>query len=143
VDGFWGTLLSFDSYLLDAGSVGFVQVAPTFIPTPTPIRLPTEIPSNAKVWVRVYMDVNGNGLPEANEALDGITVELLMRNGIMLSGTTLNGEVTFDMIGYPPNMDVIVSLPGLYREQGFSLPKDGVVQVDFVFTPPDLPKEIP
>jgi hypothetical protein len=143
VDGFWGTLLSFDSYLLDAGSVGFVQVAPTFIPTPTPIRLPTEIPSNAKVWVRVYMDVNGNGLPEANEALDGITVELLMRNGIMLSGTTLNGEVTFDMTGYPPNMDAIVSLPGLYREQGFSLPKDGVVQVDFVFTPPDLPKEIP
>ena len=143
VDGFWGTLLSFDIYLMDSDSVGLVQVAPTFIPTPTPILLPTEIPSKAKVWVRVYLDANGNGLPDEIELLDGIRVVLLLRNGVMLSGETLNGEVIFDMAGYPPGMDAIVSLPGLYREQLFSLPEDGIVQVDFVFTAPDIPDELP
>lgn len=143
VDGFWGTLLSFDAYLVESDSVSLVQVAPTFLPTQTPIPLPTGIPSKAKVWVRVYLDANGNGLPEIIELLDGISVELLLRNGVKLSGVTLKGEVIFDMTGYQPGMNAIISLPGLYREQLFSLPEEGVVQVDFVFTAPDIPNELP
>lgn len=143
VDGFWGTLLSFDAYLMDSSSVNLVQFAPTFVATPTPILPPTEIPSSAKVWVRVYMDANNNSLPEEFELLDGIKAELLLRNGVLLSGQTLNGIVIFDMTGYPPGMNAIVSLPGLYREQLISLPEEGIVQVDFVFTVPDIPNEIP
>jgi hypothetical protein len=145
VDGFWNNLLAFDSYLADSSSTSLVQVAPTFLPTRTPISipLPTEIPSKAKVEVRVYLDANGNGLPEKIELLDGISVELLLDNGEKLSAVTLNGKVIFDMTGYRPGANAIVSLPGLYREKLFFLPKDGVVQVDFVFTAPVIPNTIP
>ena len=143
VDGFWGSLISFDAYLLDSSSPSFVQVAPTFLPTPTPIPPPTEIPSTAKVWVRVYLDANGNGVADEIELLDGISVELLLRNGKTLRGKTFDGEVIFDMTGYSPGMDAIVTLPGLYREKLFSLPREGVVQIDFVFTAPDIPNELP
>ena len=145
VNGFWDTLLSFDTYLANSDTASLLQVAPTFLPTQTPVSvpIPTEIPSKAKVWVRVYLDANGNGVPDKIELLDGIHVELLLHNGVKLSGETLNGEVIFDMAGYPPGMNAIVSLPGLYREKLFSLPEDGVVQVDFVFTAPVIPNTIP
>jgi hypothetical protein len=143
VNGFWGTLVSFDAYLLDSDSVSRVQVAPTFIPKPTPIPPPTEISSSAKVWVRVYLDANNNGIPEDVEMLDGIKAELSLRNGALLSGSTFNGNVIFDMAGYPPGVNAIVRLPGLYREKMISLPEEGIVQVDFVFTVPDIPNELP
>lgn len=143
VNGFWDTLLSFDAYLMDSDSVSRVQIAPTFVPKPTPIPPPTEISSSAKVWVRVYLDANNNGLPEEIELLDGIKAELLLRNGVLLSGSTFNGDVIFDMTGYQPGLNAIVSLPGLYREKLITLPEEGIVQIDFVFTVPDIPNEIP
>lgn len=145
VDGFWGTLLSFDTYLAGSESVSSVQVAPTYIPTRTPVvvPLPTQITSKARVLVRVYLDANGNGLPESMELLDGIAAELLLENGQKLTGVTQNGEVLFDMSAYQYGMNVIASLPGLYREKLFSLPQDGVVQVDFVFTSPVIPNSLP
>jgi hypothetical protein len=143
VDGYWGTLLSFDSNLVDASTIGALQVAPTFLPTATPIPPPTAIPSTASARVRVYLDVNKNGQPENIELLDGIAVELLLENGKEISGVTLNGELVFDLAGYPPGMNAIVSLPGLYREKLFSIPEEGVVQVDFVFGAPEVPQELP
>jgi hypothetical protein len=143
VDGFWGALLSFDAYLTDIDSVSLVQVAPTFIPTPTRIPPPAVILSTATVRVRVYLDANRNEQPEESELLDGIFVRLLLRSGETLSGVTLNGEAVFDMTGYPLGTDIIASLPGLYREQLFSLPEEGIVQIDFVFESPDIPEELP
>jgi hypothetical protein len=144
VDGFWGSLLSFDRYQINAGSaISLVQVAPTFLPTPTPIVPPTALPSVAQVLVRVYLDANGNGAPDDIELLDGITVQLALRDGDILSAVTLDGKVTFDMVGYPPGMDIIASLPGLYREALFTLPKEGTVQIDFVFESPNIPQELP
>lgn len=143
VDGYWETLISFDSYVLDSSSLGALQIAPTFLPTATPIAAPTEIPSTANVQVRVYLDINKNGLPEDLELLDGIAVSLLLENGEKLSGVTLNGQLVFDLTGYPPGMNAIVSLPGLYREKLFSIPKEGMVQVDFVFGAPEVPQELP
>lgn len=143
VDGYWGTLLSFDSNLVDASTIGALQIAPTFLPTATPIPLPTAIPSTASARVRVYLDINKNGQPENIELLDGIAVELLLENGKELSGITLNGELAFDLTGYPPGMNAIVNLPGLYREKLFSIPEEGVVQVDFVFGAPEVPQELP
>ena len=143
VNNLWGSLLSFDSYLLDTKSLALVQIAPTFSPTRTPILAPTAIPSSSHVWVRVYMDANSNGAPDGNEWLDGITVELVLRDNTKLSGVTSNGQMIFNMTGYPAGMDAIVSLPGLYRDHLFSLPKEGLVQIDFVFAAPKLPIEIP
>lgn len=143
VDGYWGTLISFDSYVVDSSSMSALQIAPTFLPTASPITAPTEIPSTANVQVRVYLDINKNGLPEDIELLDGIAVSLLLENGKQSSGVTLNGELVFDLTGYPPRMNAIVSLPGLYREKLFSIPTEGVVQVDFVFGAPEVPQELP
>lgn len=145
VDGFWGTLLSFDTYLADSDSSSLLQVAPTYLPTRTPlvIPIPTQITSKAKVLVRVYLDSNGNGLPENIELLDGISADLSLENGVKLSGVTIKGEILFDMSSYPPGLRVIASLPGLYREKLFSLPEDGVVQVDFVFASPEIPNTLP
>ena len=143
VDGYWNTLLSFDAYTLDTNSSSLLQSAPVFLPTPTSIPRPTAIPSAAKIHARVYMDANKNGQPEQIELLDGITVEVFARNGTRLSGVTSGGEFIFDMAGYSSGADVIVSLPGLYRDQLVTLPKDGIVQVDFVFHVPDTPDQLP
>ncbi len=143
VNGFWSSLLSFDSYLLERESLPLVQVNPTFVPTRTPLPPPTEIPSTAQVWVRVYMDDNGNGLPDPSEWLDGIDVELAIPRGQPILRTTRDGQVIFDMTGYPVGLDAIVRLPGLYREKLIKLPEAGLVQLDFVFIAPDFPIQIP
>jgi len=143
VNGLWDNLLSFDLYLLSGESLGGVQVAPTFLPTRTPIPPPTAIPSHAKVWVRVYIDTNKNGVPDELELLDGITVELVLRNQTRLVEKTVKGEVIFDMTGYPAGMDAIVSLPGLYREKLITLPEEGTVQIDFMFSLPPVPEKLP
>ena len=143
VDGYWDTLLSFDAYRLASNSSALLQAVPTFLPTPTPIPQPTAIPSTAKILVRVYMDANRNSQPEEMEFLDGITVDMLIRGGTHLSGITSRGEFLFDMAGYPSGTDIIVSLPGLYRDQLLTLPKEGIIQVDFVFNAPSTPNQLP
>jgi hypothetical protein len=143
VDGFWGSLLSFDMYRLDQDSTFFTQTTSIFVPTQTPIPPPTAIPAYAQIWVRVFMDANGNGLPEKSEWLNGLTVEMLLRNNKKLTEITSNGEAIFDMSGYPLGMDVIVSLPGFYREQLVTLPADGIIQIDFIFLPPEFPNQLP
>ena len=143
VDGFWDTLASFDKYSINPASVNLLQVAPTFVPTPTPIPQVRDAPSKALVWARVYLDANGNGQPDKTELLDGIYVELTLETGVKLSGVTRNGEVVFDMNGYSTGTNAVISLPGLYREKLFSLPAAGLVQFDFVFTAPEIPKELP
>jgi hypothetical protein len=143
VDGFWGSLVTFDSYLVHTSPLELAYAVPTFLPTPTPILAPTEIPSTAQISVRVYMDINGNGMPEENELLDGIAVDLVVRGEEVFSSVTRNGEVVFQPTGFPPGTDVFVRLPGLYREHFFSLPADGIVQIDFVFTAPIIPGELP
>jgi hypothetical protein len=47
------------------------------------------------------------------------------------------------MSGYTPGIGINVSLPGLYRNEGFELPQQGVVPVTFRFEQPQLPTTIP
>jgi len=143
VDGYWDNLLSFNTYSINSNSSTLLQAVPTFLPTPTPIPQPTALSSTAKILVRVFIDVNGNNQPEEIELLDGIKVDLLVRNGARLSGVTSRGEYVFDMTGYPFGTDIIVSLPGLYRDKLLTLPKEGIIQVDFVFNAPDKPSQLP
>lgn len=145
VDNLWGNLLAFDLYRTQADLSNPLMVGPTFVPTPTPIfvPLPTQVLSKAQVIVRVYLDANANGVAEGMELLDGIAVQLQLENGQTLNAATRDGQALFEMNAFPPGLNVKASLPGLYREKLFTLPADGVVQVDFVFTSPEVPKVLP
>lgn len=145
VDNLWGNVLAFDSYASATGITGPLMAVPTFMPTPTQfvVPLPTQVMSKARVVVRVYLDTNGNGIPESIELLDGITAQLQVQNGQTVNAVTRDGEAVFEMNTFQPGLNVVASLPGLYREKLFSLPADGIVQIDFVFTSPDIPKILP
>jgi len=149
VDEFWASLITFRDDQLQPGEVEGGWVVPTLLPTPTPLPSPTSTPSptpvlsDAKIRVQVFMDINANGSKDEFEGLDGIFVRLTMDSGVVLSGISVDGEVVFDMSGYPVGSRGTVSLPGLYRSRGIILPLHGEVQVMFVFTEPILPTDLP
>jgi hypothetical protein len=143
VNGFMNTLFAFDFYRLDYTDTNVVLVAPTIIPTRTPIPTPTAFVSNATIRVQVFLDRNGNGTPEAGEWIDGMTVLLETSTNERLTQRTQNGIAIFDMSGYTPGIEINVSLPGFYRNQRFELPQQGEVPVTFIFETPPLPTNIP
>jgi hypothetical protein len=143
VNGIFDNLYSFDSYLYQAGDLGTVFVAPTIIPTRTPVPTPTVYISTSVVRVKVYIDRNGNGSPDQNEWIDGMSVRLIVDNKQEINLRTENGVAVFDMNGYRPGAGIVVSLPGLYRSESFLLPEQGDVDVTFKFDQPALPTIIP
>ena len=143
VNGFMNNLFAFDFYRLDYTDTSVVFVAPTIIPTRTPVPTPTAFVSNATVRVQVFMDRNGNGTPEDEEWIDSVPVLLVTSTNEQVTQRTENGIAIFDMSGYTPGIGVNVSLPGLYREQRFELPQEGEVTVTFMFELPVLPTNIP
>ena len=143
VNGFMNNLFAFDFYRLDYTDPDVVLVAPTIIPTRTPIATPTAFVSNATVRVQVFMDRNGNGNPEAGEWIDAMPVLLETSTNEQITQRTQNGIAMFDMSGYTPGIEINVSLPGLYRNERFELPQQGEVTVTFIFELPLLPTNIP
>jgi hypothetical protein len=143
VDGFMGNLLSFDLYLYRPADVATVLAAPTIIPTRTPFSTPTPFVSTATISVEVFMDRNGNGVPDEGEGIDAMTVLVQTSTNEQISQRTQNGVVIFDMSGYRPGTGITVSLPGLYRSETFELPQEGEVRVTFRFEAPPLPTIIP
>jgi hypothetical protein len=143
VNGFMNNLLAFDLYLLDSTDTSVVMAAPTIIATRTPLPTPTVYVSSAKVRVQVYIDRNGNNSPDVGEWIDGMTVLLETSTNQQITQRTQNGITVFDMSGYTPGIGINVSLPGLYRNEGFELPQQGVVPVTFKFEQPQLPTTIP
>jgi hypothetical protein len=141
VDGVWGNLLSFDQYLYSPSGPGTGQVAPVFAATRTPV--PTTVPSTAQVLVEVFLDSNQNGIADAGEGLDNITVLLQSAAGTEVSGITDNGQVTLPLADFPIESEVIVSLPDYFRSQRITVPAQGVVPVIFIFSQPTLPTVIP
>jgi hypothetical protein len=89
------------------------------------------------------MDRNNNGSPEDGEWIDAMTVLLTTSANEQITQRTQNGIAIFDMTGYPPGIDINVSLPGLYRSENFVLPEQGEVSVTFVFEQPALPTLLP
>jgi hypothetical protein len=143
VNGLMDNLFVFDRYLYQSIDTGKIQVAPTLIPTRTPIPTPTVYISTAVIKVQVYMDRNGNSAPDEGEWIDGMSVLLTTSAGDEINLRTENGVVIFDMNGYRPGLGVDVSLPGLYRNEGFILPEQGEVVLTFKFDQPALPTIIP
>lgn len=143
VNGFMGNLLSFDLYLYQPGQASTVIVAPTIIPTRTPVPSPTGFISTATVRVQVFIDRNGNGSPDDGEWIDAMSVLLETSTNQQITQRTQNGVTVFDMSGFTPGIGINVSLPGLYRNERFELPQQGEVTVTFMFEAPPLPTSIP
>lgn len=143
VNGFMSNLFAFDFYRLDYNDTNVVIAAPTIIPTRTPIPTPTVFISNATVRIQVFMDRNGNGIPEADEWIDAMTVLLETSTNEQITQRTQNGIAIFDMSGFTPGIGINVSLPGLYRNERFELPQEGEVTITFRFEMPALPTTIP
>lgn len=143
VNGLFDNLYAFDTYLYQPGGADKVLVAPTIVPTRTPLPTPTVYISSSKVNVQVYMDRNGNGTYDPGEGLNGMSVRLTVENTEELNLRTENGVVVFDMTGYRPGSGIVVSLPGLYRSESFLLPQTGDIDITFMFDQPALPTVIP
>lgn len=143
VNGFMNNLFTFDTYLYQPRDALAGLAQPTIVPTRTPVPTPTVYASSARIIVRVYMDRNGNGLPDAGEWIDAMTVQVTISNADPVTQRTQNGIAIFDMTGYTPGSGIDVSLPGLYRNQVFQLPESGDVTVTFQFDQPALPTTLP
>jgi len=143
VDGVFDNLYSFDNYLYQASDTNRIPVAPTIVPTRTPVPTPTVYISNATIKVQVYVDRNGNGSPDADEWIDGMSVLVATTSNEELTMRTENGVALFDMTGFRPGLGIDVSLPGLYRSENFELPQFGEVVIVFKFDQPTLPTIIP
>jgi len=143
VNGYWDNLVAFDNYLYEPSDLLSVIAQPTIVPTRTPVPTPTVYISSAKIIVKVYVDRNGNGVADDGEWIDAMTVQVSVSNSEKLTQRTINGITTFDMTGYPPDSGIDVSLPGLYRNETFLLPKQGDVTVVFKFDQPVLPTTLP
>jgi len=143
VNGFMDDLNSFDYYLYQPSDLVNFAAMPTIVPTRTPIPTPTVFVSSAKIIVHVYLDRNRNGAPDAGEEIDAMSVDVNTSDNRKLSQRTQNGVTVFDMSGYTPGLRVDVSLPGLYRNESFTLPEQGDVSVVFKFDMPALPTNLP
>jgi hypothetical protein len=89
------------------------------------------------------MDANGDGIPQPEEGLSDIPVQLQFPDGRIISGRTVDGQATFDLAGEMIGTRIVASLPGLYREYVIYLPQSGTVPVLFMFTQPVLPGKLP
>lgn len=141
VDGVWGNLLNFDQYLYSPTGREAGVVVPVFAATPTPF--PTAVPSTAQVVVQVFLDSNQNGILDASEGLDNITVILQSVDGTELSGNTINGVVSLPLAEFQIGSEITVSLPQYYRSENIFVPAQGTVPVTFIFSQPTLPTVIP
>jgi len=118
-----------------------VQVVPEFGPTRTPF--PTQVSSSAHVEVQVFLDTNQNGVAEESELMNGVSVLLRSENGEEVAGSTVNGRIVFKLAEFPIGSEVTVSLPGLYRSEIITIPIQGTLPVNFIFSQPALPTVIP
>lgn len=143
VNGLMDDLNSFDYYHYEPTDLINVSAMPTIVPTRTPIPTPTIFISHAQIVVNVYLDRNLNGAPDPEEGIDAMTVEVNTSDNRRISQRTKDGLVIFDMSGYTPGVRVEVSLPGLYRNETFTLPEQGEISVEFKFDMPALPTNLP
>jgi len=142
VNGVMDNLFAFDFYLYQAVDKDRNLTESSVVATRTPVPTPTAYVSSAVVKVQAYTDINGNGVPDEPEWIDGMSVELMVSSDT-LSKRTENGVALFDLSGYRPGLDVTIQLPGLYRTEYVVLPETGEVVVTFKFDQPTLPTKLP
>lgn len=142
-NAFMDNLFAFDFYRYEMTEVDVVIPVSTIVPTRTPAPTSTPFISTAQVRVQVFMDRNGNQLPDTGEWIDAMSVLLTTSNNEQITQRTQDGITVFDMTGYTPGIGINVSLPGLYRSESFVLPEEGEVLVTFMFEQPVLPTSLP
>jgi hypothetical protein len=92
----------------------------------------------------VYVDKNGNSIPDPSEGVSSVSVKLVHSTGMSEFGTTNDqGDVFFDLTGSPVGEVITISLENLYRSQTEILPETGSVNVFFKFVQPNLPPNLP
>ena len=143
VNGFMENLFAFDLYRYQTTDADVVVPVSTIVPTRTPIPTSTPFISTAQVRVQVFMDRNGNQLPDAGEWIDAMSVLLTTSDNQQITQRTQEGITVFDMTGFTPGIGINVSLPGLYRSESFILPEQGEVLITFMFEQPVLPTSLP
>jgi hypothetical protein len=143
VNSLWERLNTFNDHLLKATEMGTPQAQPTYLPTSTPVPLPTQVLSQAVARIQVFVDANNDGIMQPSEGVNDALVSLLLDNGDEFHDRTVNGEAVFDLSGYPIGMGVNVSLPGLYRHDFFRLPAQGEVVIQIPFGTPIVPTQLP
>jgi hypothetical protein len=142
IDNFWNSLTTFNNKVIVPSIVENAIVNP--LPKPTIVPYPTATFSNASVRVKVFVDKNGNGIPELTEGVKGVAVKLTLSNGLNKFGmTNEQGEAVFDLTGRAIGEVVVVSLENLYRSMNLILPETGEVEALFKFVQPVLPSALP
>lgn len=144
VNSVWTSLTSFDTFALKPQQIEQIPaVQPTFAPTVAPTLAPTPIPSRSTTRVIVFIDANGDGIPQPNEFVDGVTAQITLANGTTVTQRVTNGFTDFDMSGQPVGSFVTISLPTLYRQTTVRVIEQGVQPVIFRLEPPQIPTKLP
>ncbi len=98
----------------------------------TPVPSPTPIISSASVAITVFVDANGDGIPQVSELVDDVAVQVIFPDGKVLSATTNTaGFAQFDLSGYATGTRLTATLPDADRSYRFYLPQTGTVPVYF------------
>lgn len=148
VDNFWNTLTTFNNKvvapdIVENASVGLIPRGTPFL-YPTAIATPTPAASNASVSVIVFVDKNGNNIPDPLEGVNGVTVKITFSNGSSRTATTNDqGNVVFNLTGRIVGEVENVSLVDLYRSKNVVLPQTGLVELQFKIDQPILPATHP
>jgi hypothetical protein len=144
VNSLWTNLTTFDTYALKPQQrQELPAVQPTFAPTVAPTLAPTPIPSRSTIRVIVFVDNNGDGIPQPNEFVDGVTAQITLPNGTNVTQRVTNGFTDFSMSGQPVGAFVTISLPTLYRQTTVKVIEQGVQPVIFRLQPPQIPTKLP
>lgn len=143
VNNFWASLSTFDQYRLKQT---ITPVPAVFASTPAPTtQAPTATPMLATSHLRVlvYVDKNGNNIPEPGEYVSGVHVQINFPDGHIVNTNTVNGEAIVDLTGRPINEELLVSLPELYRSQLVRVTRAGEVLLTFRLEQPVVPPALP
>lgn len=140
IDRLWSSLESF-------GKIRSTQPPPVTgqVQTPTPLPPPpTPVAhiSRARLVVKVFVDLNGDGIRQDNEAVDNVQVNLDIAGETRIL-ITQQGMVIFDLKGLEIGSRGKVSLPGLYRSAPIIVPESGDLPIVFIFIKPVLPTRLP
>lgn len=133
VDDFFSSLTSFSTYRIKPDLSPDKIPISSSAPTPVPSATPTGQTVSSKLRIIAYVDKNQNGVVDAGEGVDNLTVNISVGGGKSYSQKTANGGVAlFDMSGNPVNSTATIVLPTQFKSKTVIIPATGEVQVIFV-----------
>ncbi len=138
IDRFWTTMESFPTYQKKNFDLPVIQLI-----SQAPIPIPTNNAGNSRIIVKIFIDLNGNGIQEPGETMNNVQVNLALDNGISKTQIAIDGSAIFVLQGISVGVNGTVSLPGLYKSASFKVQSSGDQTIVFVFSKPILPTTLP